>query len=62
MRWRWWRHDSNGAAAAKTEAEIKLRAAKRMTREVEKMADLVAELPADEFADRVSRAFRRRPA
>jgi hypothetical protein len=66
---RWWRrgHNNNGeenTAAAKARAETEARelAAKRATPMVEKMADRVHELPVDEFADRVARAFRRRPA
>jgi len=61
MRWPW-RRDRNGAAEVRAKAEAKLRATKRMTPIVEKLADRVAELPDDEFADRVARAFRRRPA
>jgi len=55
---------SNGheAAKAKAEAQGVLRATRSYTRHVEDMARDVADLPADEFVERVSRAFRRRPA
>lgn len=61
MRWPW-RRDRNGAAEARANAEAKLRATKRMTPVVKKLADRVADLPPEEFADRVAQAFRRRPA
>jgi hypothetical protein len=62
MRWRWRRRAPNGAAAIRAEKEAEQRATKRATPMVEKLADRVAALPPDEFADRVARAFRRRPA
>lgn len=61
MRWLWWR-DRNGAAKARAEAEAKLRATQRLTPVYEQMARHMADLPDDEFAARVSQAFRRRHA
>lgn len=64
----WWRrkeengHESRAASVARAEAEAKLRATQRMTPAVERMADRLADLPDEEFAERVARAFRRRPA
>ena len=59
MRWRFWRRNGRATAQqAADEAEARLRAAKRMTRHVQKMAPAVAGLPAEEFAERVARAFR----
>lgn len=57
--WRWRRNGAADAARARAEAEARLRAAKRATPHVERAADQLGRLPADEFADRVSRAFRR---
>jgi hypothetical protein len=62
MRWRWRRRPTNGAAKAKAEAEARLRATQRLTPAVEQMARHLADLPDDEFADRVARAFRGRHA
>lgn len=61
MRWPW-RRDRNGAAEARAKAEKERDRTKRMTPVVERLAERVADLPDDEFADRVSKAFRRRPA
>lgn len=61
MRW-WPRRRRNGDAQAAAEQEAKLRAAQRMGPVYEALAPLVAELPDEEFAERVARAFRRRPA
>ena len=61
MRWPWRRHPPPAPAngdLARVEAEAKLRVAKRMTQYVEGMAPAVAALPAEEFAQRVTRAFR----
>lgn len=59
----WWPfRRRNGRAAAEElelKAEAKLRAAKRMTKQVERMAPaIVAGLPPEEFARRVVRAYR----
>lgn len=62
MRWRWWRRPTNGAAKAKAEAEARLRATERLTPVYEQMAQHLASLPDDEFAARVSQAFRGRHA
>lgn len=62
MKWRWWRRTPNGAAKAAAEAEARLRATQRLTPVYEQMARHLADLPDDEFAARVSQAFRRRPA
>lgn len=63
MRWRWpWHRDLDGESKIRAEAEAEERAAKRRTEIYEKMAGRVADLPPDEFADRVARAFRQRPA
>lgn len=61
MRW-WPRRRRNGDARAAAEQEAKLRAAQRMTPVYEKLAPLVADLSDEEFAERVAKAFRRRPA
>lgn len=61
MRWWPWRRQhqapTNGDAA-KAEAEATLRVAKRTTQHVQKMAPAMANLPPEEFAQRVARAFR----
>lgn len=56
MRWRW-RRERNGAAHAAAEQEAKLRAAQRMTPVYERLADAIADLPAEELAERVRRAL-----
>jgi len=61
MRWPWQRH-VNGSAEARRKAEQERDRTKRMTPVVERLAERVADLPDDEFADRVAKAFRRRPA
>ena len=58
--WGWWRSSDDGADQA-AQAEAKLRRAQRATPRIEQMADKMR-LDDDEFADRVARAFRRRPA
>lgn len=50
---------TNGAARAAAESTAKKRAAERMTPAVEVYARHLAELPAEDFADRVARAFGR---
>jgi hypothetical protein len=63
MRWRWpWQRDRNGAGRIRAEKEAEARATKGRTPMYEKLADRVADLPPEEFAERVARAFRRRPA
>ena len=57
MRWRWWRREPNGAAAAAAEQVAKLRRAQRATPHVERMADVIAELPAEELAERLRAAM-----
>jgi hypothetical protein len=61
---KWWRfgRKGNGKAAAEVEAVKELRATKGQRSLVERRARELAELPADEFADEVTRMFRRRPA
>lgn len=59
MRWPWRR--VNGSAEVRRKAEAKLAATKKMTPIVERLADRM-NLSDDEFADRVARAFHRRPA
>ena len=67
----WWRRkrEHNGEVAKahaeadrqrrlREEQEAKLRRDQRMTPLYERMADSLAELPDDEFAERVARAFR----
>jgi hypothetical protein len=61
MRWPWSHHRSNGAARARAEAEARLRASERLTPVYERMAPHLARLPAEEFAERIARAFRWRP-
>jgi hypothetical protein len=52
------RHKTNGTAkAAAADSKAKLAAAQKLTPMYERMADRVAELPADEFAARVVKAF-----
>lgn len=62
MRWPWpWRRRNGAdAARARAEAEAKLRSARRATPHVERMADRLSGMPADEFAERLSAAFSRR--
>lgn len=56
MRWLWWR--ANGEAKReRAAAEAKLRAVKRQTPTYERLADSIADLPADELADRLRRAL-----
>ena len=63
MRWPWRRRRPNGEAAkAKAEALARLRFTQAMTPAYERMADHIADLTDEEFAERVARAFRRRPA
>lgn len=59
MRW-WPKHRSNGDAQRRAEQEHLLRAAKRMTPIYERLADHLAELPAEELAERLRMAFTRR--
>jgi len=61
MRWPWRRH-VNGSAETRRKAEDLRDRTKKMTPVVERLAERVADLPADEFAARVANAFRRRPA
>ncbi len=56
MRW-WRRKQPNGTAKARAEQEAKLRAAERMTPVYRAMADVVADLPAEELASRLRLAF-----
>jgi len=51
--------NGNGKAALR-EAQLRRAHAARMTPRIERAAERVAEVPNDEFADRVARAFRRR--
>lgn len=62
MRWlrRLW--GGNGAAQARRDAEAQLEATKMETPHVERLAYRMADLTDDEFANRVARAFHRRPA
>jgi hypothetical protein len=61
--WLRWRRHSNGTAAkAAAESAARLRSARRDTPVIEAMAKRLADLPDDEFAARVSDAFRRRHA
>lgn len=60
-RWRWWRRNGREAERARAEAEARLRAARRLTPVVEGLADQLANLPPDEFAELVAQAFRRAP-
>lgn len=60
MRWPWRkRRNGTDAARARSEAEAKLRATRRATPHVERAADRLAAMPADEFAERLAAAFRR---
>lgn len=58
--WRWLHRDGTGEELARAE-RIRDDAKKRTPR-VERAAERLAQLPDDEFADRVSQAFRRRHA
>lgn len=65
MTWwsRWRRRSPNGSAArAAAESTARLNAARRDTPVIEALAQRMADLPAEELADRVARAFQRRPA
>lgn len=55
--WGWWRRDPNGAAHAAAEQQAKLRRDQRMTPVYEQLARVMADLPADELAERVRRAM-----
>lgn len=57
MKWRWWRREPNGAAAAAAVETAKLRAAQRTSAHVERMAEVLADLPAEELAERLRRAM-----
>lgn len=59
MRWWPWRRrkHTNGDAAERTVQEAKLRAAQRLTPIYERLADRIAELPADEYVARVRAAM-----
>lgn len=62
MRWAWPRRDRDEAARRqREEARRQLRAAKKMTPRVERLAEDMTLSP-DEFVARVARAFRARPA
>lgn len=55
---KWWPHKTrDGDAKAAAEQEAKLRAAQRMTPVYERLADLVADLPAEELAARLRQAM-----
>lgn len=64
MRWPWQhepeRDQAYEAAKARAVAEARLRAAKRKTEQIERVAGDVASV--EDFAERVAHAFRRRPA
>ena len=59
--WGWWRRNGNGARARAVKAEADLHRERRKTEQISAMADAIS-LDADEFADRVARAFQRRRA
>lgn len=65
MRWpwwlRWWRGPNGSAALGRAEAEARLRAARRATPRIRAMAPAVANLPAEELAERLRQAMVRRP-
>jgi hypothetical protein len=61
MSW-WWPWHRNGTREERARAERIRDEAKRRTARVERAAERFAQLPPDEFADRVGRAFRRRQA
>lgn len=58
----WWLRRRDADAARKAEQEAKLKAAQRMTSFYEQLAPALAALPPDELAERIRRAFSRRPA
>lgn len=63
MRWRWpWTRHTNGSAEAKRRAEAARAEARAQRPMVHHAAAINAALPDDEFAARVSNAFRRRHA
>lgn len=60
MRWPWQR--TSDAKEIRARAEAEERRTKRMTPVFEKLAaEYLANVPAEEFADRCRRAFQRRP-
>ena len=59
MKWPW-RSKDNGKKAAALMAEAEYEAVKRRRSEVERKAKELAELPPDEFMDRITRTFGRR--
>lgn len=56
MRW-WPRRGPNGDAHKRAEQEALLSTAEKLTPLIERFADHVADLPAEEFASRVRDAF-----
>ena len=58
MKWPWSKENGKKAAAERAEAELE--AAKRDRALVERKAKELAQLPADEFMDRITRSFGRR--
>lgn len=59
MKWPW-SSKGNGKKAAAEKAEAEYRATKKARAEVERKAKELAELPPDEFMDRITRSFGRR--
>lgn len=57
--WGWWR-SPNGKAAKARDAEQLLRATRRQTPHVRRVAETLADLPAEELAERMRRAMVRR--
>lgn len=59
MKWPW--SKGNGKAAKASAAEAEYEAIRRQRAEVRRKARELADLPTDEFAARVARAFRQHP-
>lgn len=59
MKW-WWRHNGHDSAELRERAERQAKTTRKMTPVIKRLAEeLHADLPPDEFADRVRRAFGR---
>jgi hypothetical protein len=59
---KWWRRNGHDSAEMLEKARRQERLTRKMTPAIETLAEQLADLPPDEFAERVRAAFRRRPA
>lgn len=56
---KWWRRNGQDAKHTREKAEREKQRTQRMTPLIEQWAEHLADLPPEEFADRVRQAFRR---